>query len=79
MEEIQKTGFFEDSPGVKSSTRLMAFLALLAALLIAISVVFIANVSIGDGLPLVITLLAYSAGVKTFQVFAENMGKFSKT
>ena len=62
-----KTGYFEDQPGVKSSTRLMAFLSLLAGLSIALSSVFVESITLGDSLPMVITLLSYSAGVKTFQ------------
>ena len=64
---MEKTGFFESNPGRKSSTRLMAFLSLCTGLIIAVSSVFVDNVSLGDALPFVITLLSYSLGSKAFQ------------
>lgn len=68
---MERTGYFESQPGRKSSTRLMTFLALVAALIIAICSVFMTTISLGDSLPLVVTLLAYSLGAKSFQQIAE--------
>ena len=72
---MEKTGFFESSPGNKSSTRLMAFLALCVGLAIAVSSVFIDSVTLGDALPLVLTLLGYSLGSKTFQEITNKTNK----
>lgn len=55
----------------KSSNRLQAFLAVLAAIVIAVSSVYAYEVTLGDALPMVITLLAYSFGARVFQKFAE--------
>ena len=62
-----QTNYFEDSKGNKSSTRLKTFLAAITALIIALSSVFLSQITLGDSLPLIITLLAYSAGEKSFQ------------
>lgn len=70
-----KTGFFETKPGVKSSTRLMSFLALCVGLVLAISAVFVEGVSFGDAFPMVLTLLGYSLGAKSFQNVTEKMNR----
>jgi len=62
-----KNGYFEDAKGNKSSNRVMAFLALVVALVISLSCVFIQTVTFGDAFPIIITLLAYSIGTKSFQ------------
>ncbi len=62
-----QANYFEDSKGNKSSTRLKTFLAAMTALVIALSSVFLSQITLGDSLPLIITLLAYSAGEKSFQ------------
>ena len=62
-----QANYFEDSKGNKSSTRLKTFLAAMTALIIALSSVFLSQITLGDSLPLIITLLAYSAGEKSFQ------------
>ena len=62
-----QANYFEDSKGNKSSTRLKTFLAAMSALVIALSSVFLSQITLGDSLPLIITLLAYSAGEKSFQ------------
>ena len=66
-----QVGFFEEGDGVKSITRLKTFMAAIAAILIALCSVFVDGITIGDALPMVVTLLAYSAGTKVFQKFAE--------
>jgi len=66
-----QVGFFEESDGVKSITRLKTFISAMAGILISICSVFVSNITIGDALPMVVTLLAYSAGTKVFQKFAE--------
>lgn len=66
-----QVGFFEESDGVSSITRLKTFIAAMAGVLISICSVFVSNITIGDALPMVVTLLAYSAGTKVFQKFAE--------
>ena len=68
---MEKTGFFEVAPGNKSSTRLMTFLALISGLIIALSSVFMDGVTLGDSLPMVLVLLAYSLGGKAFQNVVE--------
>lgn len=70
-----KTGFFESEPGVKSSTRLMSFLALCVGLTLAVCAVFVSGVSFGDSFPMVLTLLGYSLGAKSFQEVAGKMNK----
>ena len=65
-ENIPKVGFFDEAPNVQSMSRLMTFLALVAAILLALISVLMDNVSLGDSLPLIITFLAYSAGQKIF-------------
>lgn len=67
----ETTGYFEEKEGVKSSTRLMTFTAAMAAIFIAVASVFIKEVTIGDALPIVLTLLSYSLGAKVFQKIAE--------
>lgn len=66
-----KVGFLEESEGVKSITRLKTFIATISAVVIAVASVFLKSVTIGDALPMVVTLLAYSFGAKVFQKFAE--------
>ena len=65
-----KIGFFETLNGdrvEKSTTRLITFIAGVVALIIALMSVIMKDVTLGDALPMVITLLAYSAGTKVFQ------------
>ena len=69
--EIIRIGYFEEAPGRKSSTRLMCFLAAIGGITSGVASVFMANVTIGDALPMVITLLTFAAGTKVFQKFAE--------
>ena len=66
-----QAGFFEDNKGNKSSTRLKTFLAAITALIIALASVFLEQITLGDSLPMIITLLAYSASEKTFQYILE--------
>ena len=66
------TGFFEDPNGNKSSTRVKTFLAALVAMFIAVADVFMDSVSAVATLPIIITLLAYSAGEKSFQCLIES-------
>jgi len=66
-----KTKLFEESPGVLSSTRVKTFIAAIAGIFIAIMSVFVKDVTLGDALPMVIVLLAYSFGEKIFSKFAE--------
>lgn len=70
------SGFFEDNNGNKSSTRLKTFLSAVIAMCIAIVSIFFKEVSIGESLPVIITLLAFSAGEKSYQYFLES--KFKK-
>jgi len=65
-----KIQYLTDAAGKTSNTRVNAHLAVLSALAIAISSVFVDGVTLGDSLPMVIVLLAYSFGVKTFQNIA---------
>ena len=64
--------FFTDKTGKLSSTRLQFFLSCVAGLVIAISSVFLESVTLGDSLPMVITLLSYSLGAK---IFGESLNK----
>ena len=73
---IRPSGFFEDSNGNKSSTRLKTFLSAITALFIALISVLINEVSIGESLPVIITLLAFSSGEKSYQYLLES--KFKK-
>ena len=66
------TGFFDDGNGNKSSTRLITFLSAIIALLISVAGVFMDEVRLGESLPIIITLLSYSAGAKSFQLFIES-------
>ena len=79
MNEITKykSGFFENENGNKSSTRLKTFLSAMAAFFIAITDVFSSSISSSESLPLIITLLAFSAGEKSFQYFLEFKSKKS--
>ncbi len=70
------SGFFQDRNGNRSSTRLKTFLSAVTALLIALLSVFVDEISITESLPIIITLLAFSSGVKSFQYFLES--KFNK-
>ncbi|MBU2554393.1 MAG: hypothetical protein KKF98_08030 [Bacteroidetes bacterium] len=70
-----KYGFFEDAKGNKSSTRLKTFLAAITAMLIAISSVYFQVVTITESLPIIITLLAFSSGEKSYQSFLESKSK----
>jgi hypothetical protein len=72
---LPKSGFFEDAQGNKSSTRLKTFLAAITAMLIAISSVFFQVVTISESLPIIITLLAFSSGEKSYQSFLESKSK----
>jgi hypothetical protein len=72
---LTKSGFFEDARGNKSSTRLKTFLAAITAMLIAISSVFFQVVTITESLPIIITLLAFSSGEKSYQSFLESKSK----
>ncbi len=69
------SGFFEDNNGNKSSTRLKTFLSAIIALCIAIISVVLNEVSIGESLPVIITLLAFSSGEKSYQYFLESKAK----
>ena len=68
---MKKIGLFEEEEGVISSTRVMAFIAAIGGIVIAVASVFLNTVTVGDALPMVITLLSYSFGAKVFQKFAE--------
>lgn len=70
------TGFFEDNNGNKSSTRLKTFLAAIIAFVISIATVFFEVVSITESLSVIIALLAFSSGEKSYQYFLES--KFNK-
>ncbi len=73
----QFSGFFEDSNGNKSSTRLKTFLAAITAFIIALATVFISGVSLVESLPVIIALLAFSAGEKSFQYFIDSKFKLN--
>ncbi|PIQ26228.1 MAG: hypothetical protein COW63_17575 [Bacteroidetes bacterium CG18_big_fil_WC_8_21_14_2_50_41_14] len=64
-----KSEFFDDAKGNKSITRLKSFLAAITALIIALSRVFFNIVSLVNNLPIIIALLAFSVGEKSFQYF----------
>ena len=66
------SGFFEDGNGNKSSTRLKTFLAAIIAFCIAIVCVAFPSVSIAGSLPVIIALLAFSSGEKSYQYFLES-------
>ena len=70
-----KQGFLTDAEGNKSSTRLKTFLAAMTAFIIALTSVFFKGINIGQSLPLIITLLAYSAGEKSYQNFLESKSR----
>jgi len=70
-----KSGFFEDAKGNKSSTRLKTFLAAITAMLIALASVFFQVVTVSESLPIIITLLAFSSGEKSYQSFLESKSK----
>lgn len=72
---LPKYGFFEDAKGNKSSTRLKTFLASITAMLVAISSVFFQVVTVSESLPIIITLLAFSSGEKSYQSFLESKSK----
>jgi hypothetical protein len=72
---LPKSGFFEDAKGNKSSTRLKTFLAAITAMLIALASVFFQVVTVGESLPIIITLLAFSSGEKSYQSFLESKSK----
>jgi len=72
-----RRGFFRDNAGNRSSTRLKTFLAALAALVIALASVFVKEIHLSDSLPVIIILLAFSTGEKSFQAYLES--KFRKT
>lgn len=72
-----QSGFFEDARGNKSSTRLKTFLAAITAMAIALSSVFFQVVTVGESLPIIITLLAFSSGEKSYQSFLESKTKES--
>ena len=69
---IVKSGFFEDAKGNKSSTRLKTFLASITAMLIALASVFFQVITVSESLPIIITLLAFSSGEKSYQSFLES-------
>ncbi len=79
MNEITKykSGFFEDENGNKSSTRLKTFLSAVVAFFIAVADMLNSSISPSESLPLIITLLAFSAGEKSFQYFLEFKSKKS--
>ena len=71
----KKPGFLTDTEGNKSSTRLKTFLAAITAFIIALTSVFLKGISIGQSLPIIITLLTYSAGEKSYQNFLESKSR----
>ena len=70
-----KTGFFETSPGNYSMTRLMTFMALCSAIILTFCTVFVESVTFGDSFPLILMLLGYSLGAKSFQNVTEKLKK----
>jgi len=72
---MEKVGFFQSAPNRWSSTRLQSFIAFSVACAIAVSSVFVESVTLGDAFPMVLTLLAYSLGYKTFKDVTNNMRK----
>jgi len=67
-----RRGLFSDPQGNRSSTRVKTFLAALTAFAIALVSVFIKEITPGDSLPVIITLLAFSSGEKSFQAYLES-------
>ncbi len=67
-----RRGLFRDPQGNRSSTRVKTFLAALTAFAIALVSVFIKEITPGDSLPVIITLLAFSSGEKSFQAYLES-------
>jgi hypothetical protein len=65
---MKKTGFFEEAPGVKSSTRLNTSIIIYIGLAIAVLIVVLDKPAF-IGLP--ISLVGVGAGQKVFQKFAE--------
>jgi len=72
-----KSGFFEDENGNKSSTRLKTFLSAIVALIISLVDIFSSTIGSSESLPLIITLLAFSTGEKSYQYFLEFKSKTS--
>ena len=70
-----KQGFFTDAAGNKSSTRLKTFLAAMTAFIISLTSVFFNKISTGESLPIIIALLTYSAGEKSYQNFLETKSR----
>ncbi len=68
----QKSTFLQDRYGNNSSTRLLSTIAAALAFLIAIASVAAPHVNPTTILPLVITLLSYSAGHKGLNTYFEN-------
>ena len=64
------TGYFEESEGVKSLTRVKTFLALIVALLAVIFSIWTKTVD--ANLWLIVALLTYSAGEKVAQKAIES-------
>ncbi|MFK5856094.1 MAG: hypothetical protein QM503_08195 [Bacteroidota bacterium] len=77
LHKNQLSGFFEDSNGNKSSTRLKTFLAAITAFVIALATVFVSSISLVESIPVIITLLAFSAGEKSFQYFIDSKYKIN--
>ncbi len=67
-----RRGLFRDPQGNKSSTRVKTFLAALTAFAIALVSVFVKEITPGDSLPVIITLLTFSSGEKSFQAYLES-------
>ena len=67
-----RRGLFRDPQGNKSSTRVKTFLAALTAFAIALAGVFFKEVALSESLPLIIILLAFSSGEKSFQAYLES-------
>ncbi len=57
-----KSEFFDDAQGNKSITRLKTFLAAITFLIIVLDSIFISDISQGERLPVIVTLLAFSTG-----------------
>jgi len=53
----------------------MSFLGFLSALVLVFTTAYSDAVTFGDSFPMVITLLAYSLGAKTFQNITERTAK----
>lgn len=67
-----RRGLFSDPQGNRSSTRVKTFLAALTAFAIALVSVFVKEITPGDSLPVIITLLTFSSGEKSFQAYLES-------